>query len=177
MARAFHRQSLLSALVAGRQAHRFCAPSGEGGAPKPLLTQTPEPWSIWIADATTGEGHLVWQSPETLLGSYPGTEGQANLHWAAGNRLVFLSDLDNWAHLYSVAADGNDKPLLLTPGSFMVENVVESRDGRFLIYSANTGTTKDDGERRHIFRAPVDQASSVAVTSGRGDRDQTLAGR
>jgi dipeptidyl aminopeptidase/acylaminoacyl peptidase len=146
----------------------FVRRPGEGGAPKPLLTQTPEPWSIWTADAATGEGHLVWQSPETLLGSYPGTEGQANLHWAADNRLVFLSDLDNWAHLYSVAADGNGKPLLLTPGSFMVENVVESRDGRFLIYSANTGATKDDGERRHIFRVPVGQAASVAVTSGEG---------
>ena len=84
----------------------FVRRPGDGGAPKPMLVQTPEPWSIWTADAATGEGHLVWQSPETLLGSYPETEGQANLHWAAGNRLVFLSDLDNWAHLYSVSADG-----------------------------------------------------------------------
>ena len=103
-----------------------------------------------------------------MLGSFPETEGRANLHWAAGNRLVFLSDLDNWAHLYSVSADGNGKPLLLTPGAFMVENVVESRDGRFVIYSANTGTGKDDGERRHIFRVPVDQAVSTAITSGEG---------
>jgi len=146
----------------------FVRRPGEGGPPKPLLVQTPEPWSIWWADAATGEGHLVWQSPETLLGSYPGTEGQANLHWAAGNRLVFLSDLDNWAHLYSVSVDGGAAPQLLTPGNFMVENVVESRDGRFLIYSANTGATKDDGERRHIFRVPVDHAASAPVTSGEG---------
>ena len=146
----------------------FVRRPGDGGPPKPLLTQTPDPWSIWTADVATGEGHLVWQSPETLLGSYPETEGQANLHWAAGNRLIFLSDLDNWAHLYSVSADGGGRPMLLTQGNFMVENVVASRDGRFVIYSANNGATKDDGERRHIFRVPVDQAQSIAVTSGEG---------
>jgi dipeptidyl aminopeptidase/acylaminoacyl peptidase len=144
----------------------FVRRPGLGGEPKPMLVQTPEPWSIWWADAATAEGHLVWQSPETLLGSYPETEGQANLHWAAGNRLVFLADLDNWAHLYSISANGTDQPRLLTPGAFMVENVVESRDGRFVIYSANTGTAKDDGERRHIFRVSVDEANSLPVTSG-----------
>jgi dipeptidyl aminopeptidase/acylaminoacyl peptidase len=146
----------------------FVRRAGDGGPPKPILIQTPDPWSIWVADAATGAGRLVWQSPETLLGSYPQTEGKANLHWAAGNRIVFRADLDNWAHLYSVAADGGGKPLLLTPGSFMVEDVVESRDRRFLVYSANTGVTKDDGERRHIFRVPVEAATPAPVTSGDG---------
>ena len=146
----------------------FVRRPGDGGPPKPLTVQTPDPWSIWIADAATGAGSLVWQSPESLLGSFPGTEGNANLHWASGNRIIFLADLDNWAHLYSVSAEGGGKPLLLTPGKFMVEHVVESRDGRFLIYSANSGAAKDDGERRHIFRVPVDAAAAGAVTSGEG---------
>ncbi len=151
----------------GRQI-AFVRRPGDGGPPKPLLTQSPDPWSIWIADAATGESHLVWQSPNTLLGSYPDTEGQANLHWAAGNRIVFLADLDNWPHLYSVSANGGGNPLLLTPGPFMVEAVAQSRDGRFLVYSANTGAAKDDGERRHIFRVPVDAAAPAAVTTGVG---------
>lgn len=149
----------------GRQV-AFVRRPGNGGAPKPILTETPDPWSIWTADATTGQGHLVWQSPDTLPGSYPQTEGGANLHWA-GTRLVFLAELDNWPHLYSVPASGGT-PLLLTPGSFMVEDVAESRDGRFLIYSANTGTTKDDDDRRHIFRVASDTARPVAITAGEG---------
>jgi len=143
----------------------FVRVPGRGGPPLPILKQTPRRWSVWTANATTGAGHLVWQSPDTLPGSYPDTEGEANLHWMAGNRLVFMAYLDNWEHLYSVPAEGG-KTLLLTPGNFMVEYAVPSRDGRFMIYNANTGTTHGDGDRRHVFRVPVDKAAPQALTSG-----------
>ncbi|MGB6604936.1 MAG: prolyl oligopeptidase family serine peptidase [Steroidobacteraceae bacterium] len=144
----------------------FVRRPGDGGPPKPLLTRTPDPWSIWVASATDGSGHAVWQSPETLAGSYPDVEGRANLHWAAGARLVFLAYLDEWPHLYSLPAAGHGLPVLLTPGPFMVEHVAESRDGRFMIYDANTGSTPDDGDRRHLFRVAVDRAGSLSLTSG-----------
>jgi dipeptidyl aminopeptidase/acylaminoacyl peptidase len=48
----------------------------------------------------------------------------------------------------------------------MVEHVAESRDHRFMIYDANTGTTAGDDDRRHLFRVPVDRPGSVALTSG-----------
>jgi dipeptidyl aminopeptidase/acylaminoacyl peptidase len=48
----------------------------------------------------------------------------------------------------------------------MVEHVAISRDRKFLVYDANTGTTKDDGDRRHIFRVPVDVPAPIALTSG-----------
>jgi len=140
---------------------------GRGGAPEPLLQQVPHPWSIWTADVSTGNGQRVWQSPDTLVGSYPETAGEANLDWAAGDRLVFLADLDGWPHLYSIAASGGE-PLLLTPGNFMVEDVAVSRDKRALIYSANTGATKDDDDRRHLFEVPVGAAQPRALTAGDG---------
>jgi dipeptidyl aminopeptidase/acylaminoacyl peptidase len=118
-----------------------------------------------VASAGGGAGRAVWQSPDTLAGSYPDVEGEANLHWAAGDRLVFMAYLDEWPHLYSVPATGGT-PLLLTPGPFMVEHVAESRDQRFMIYDANTGNTAGDDDRRHLFRVPVDHAGSVALTSG-----------
>ena len=147
----------------------FARIPGKGGKPKPILTQTPTPFSLWVGDVASGTAKRVWQSPDTLLGSYPETAGQVNLHWAAGDRLVFLADLDNWPHLYSIPAAGGT-PLLLTPGKFMVEHVAISRDGKFLIYDANTGTTRDDDDRRHLFRVPVDAATPVALTSGTGLR-------
>jgi dipeptidyl aminopeptidase/acylaminoacyl peptidase len=145
----------------------FTREPGEGGAPEPLLELKPHPWSIRVADATTGEGHQAWASPNTVEGSMSETAGQANLHWAAGDRLVFLDEVDNWPHLYSVPAAGGT-PTLLTPGQFMVEHVVMSRDKRSVIYDANTGKTTGDGDRRHVFRVGADKAGSTALTSGEG---------
>jgi len=140
---------------------------GEGGAPMPMLEQTPRPWSIWIADAASGAGHPVWQSPNTLRGSYPTTDGSANLSWAAGDRLVFLADLDGWPHLYSLPVAGG-APLLLTAGAGMAEFVSLAPDRSFLLYASNAGSAAGDGERRHIYRVPVDRAAPRAVTAGAG---------
>src|SRR6185437_9166469 len=146
----------------------FTRQPGNGGPPQPILVQTPQPWSIRVADARTGEANVVWQSPDTLGGSYPQTAGGANLHWAEdGSKLVFLSDIDGWPHLYSVDAKGGS-PLLLTPGKFMVEDIAMAADGRSIVYTANTGTTKDDNDRRHLFEVSVDRADAKALTSGSG---------
>jgi dipeptidyl aminopeptidase/acylaminoacyl peptidase len=142
----------------------FTRQPGDGGAPEPILAQVPHPWSIWVGSVADGAGRRVWQSPNTLAGSYPNVEGEANLHWM-GDRLVFAAYLDDWPHLYSIPSAGGT-PTLLTPGAFMVEHVAESRDHRFMIYDANTGTTAGDLERRHVFRVAVDHAGSVALTSG-----------
>ncbi|MEO8810925.1 MAG: prolyl oligopeptidase family serine peptidase [Rhodanobacter sp.] len=143
----------------------FTRQPGDGGAPRPFLQLTPQPWSIWVADASSGAGHVAWRSPDRLNGSYPETEGGDNLHWAAGNRLVFLADMDGWPHLYSVPASGGDA-LLLTPGKFMAEFIAISPDRRYLVYNANTGSTPGDGDRRHLYRVPVDAPHPVALTSG-----------
>lgn len=143
----------------------FARHAGDGGAPRPVLSRVPRPWSIWIASAANGAGHAVWKSPNTLAGSFPDVAGEANLHWAAGDRIVFMAYLDDWPHLYSIAASGG-APMLLTPGAYMVEHVAESRDRRFMIYDANTGTTAGDDDRRHLFRVSVDHPGSVALTSG-----------
>ncbi len=145
----------------------FVRTPGSGGAPETVLDLHPRPWAIWTADAATATARLVWQSPNTLVGSTPNTDGGTNLSWGAGGRLVFVSDVDGWPHLYSVPEVGGT-PLLLTPGSFMVEFITMSRDGTMLVYSANSGKTPGDGDRRHIFRVPVDRAAPIAVTSGDG---------
>jgi dipeptidyl aminopeptidase/acylaminoacyl peptidase len=145
----------------------FVRQAGRGGPQQSLLDQHPAPWAIWTADASSGEGRVVWRSPETLLGSFPRTQGGANLNWAAGDRLVFLADLDQWPHLYSVPLEGGN-PLLLTPGEFMVEYLVMTPDRRSVVYNANAGPDRDDIDRRHVYRVPVDAARPAALTSGRG---------
>ena len=105
----------------------------------------------------------------------PNTLGGPNLHWGDGDRLVFLSYEDGWPHLYSISASASasrpqrpSKALLLTPGPFMVEFVSLTPDRKFVIYNANTGGEKDDIERRHLFKVPVNAATPVALTRGTG---------
>lgn len=145
----------------------FVRRPGNGGAPEPVLEQRPQAWSIWTADATTGEGQQLWKSPFTLRGSPPSTEGGANLRWAAAGRIVFLSYLDGWPHLYSISENGGE-PLLLTPGNYMAEYISISNDRRYLVFAANSGTDADDIDRRHIVKVPVDRAEPVVMTPGKG---------
>lgn len=145
----------------------FVRRPGEGGVPPTVLDRHPQPWEIWVADVATGEARAVWKSPETLWGSLPNTRGEHNLAWGAGDRLVFLANLDGWPHVYSVPAAGGE-PLLLTPGKFMAEYVAVTPDGRHVLYNANTGPDPDDDDRRHLFRVPVDAARPEALTRGDG---------
>jgi dipeptidyl aminopeptidase/acylaminoacyl peptidase len=146
----------------------FVRRPGRGGAAQPPLAPRPQPWSIVVADVNTGEANTIWRSPETLRGSYPRTQGGANLNWVAGDRVAFLSYEDGWPHLYSVASTGGTATLL-TPGDFMVEYATATRDGRFLVYNANTGPDRDDTERRHLFRVRADgSARPESLSTGTG---------
>lgn len=145
----------------------FVRRPGTGGAPEPILEPRPQAWSIWTADATTGEAQQLWKSPLTLRGSPPTTHGGTNLHWAAGGRIVFLSYLDGWPHLYSIAEAGGD-PMLLTPGNYMAEYISISNDRRYMVFAANEGTEDYDIDRRHILRVPVDRAEPMVMTPGKG---------
>ena len=146
----------------------FTRQPGRGGAAEPLLVNTPQPWAIWVGDPATGAARRVWSSGRGLRDSFPDFAGEANLAWAGNDRLTFLSEADNWPHLYSVPAAGGPATLL-TPGDFMVEHMSTSPDGATLVYSANTGATPDDEARRHLFRvATAGGAAPVALTSGAG---------
>ncbi|HVF21658.1 MAG TPA: prolyl oligopeptidase family serine peptidase, partial [Pyrinomonadaceae bacterium] len=145
----------------------FVRRPGTGGAPEPILEQRPQPWAIWTADAATAEGRLLWKSPFTVKGSPPTTHGGTNLHWAAAGRIVFLSYLDGWPHLYSIAENGGE-PLLLTPGNFMAEYISISSDRRHMLFAGNAGSDADDIDRRHIVKVPVDKAEPVVMTPGKG---------
>ncbi|HEV8357849.1 MAG TPA: prolyl oligopeptidase family serine peptidase [Gemmatimonadales bacterium] len=145
----------------------FVRQPGAGGTPQPVLERRPEPWALWTADAATGVARELWKAPATLRGSPPGTDGGVNLHWAAGGRIVFLSYMDGWPHLYSITATGGE-PLLLTPGKYMAEYITLSPDGRFVVFAGNAGTDPDDIDRRHVVKAPVDRAAPEVLTPGKG---------
>lgn len=145
----------------------FVRRPGAGGEPDSLMAKKHQPWSIYTADVQTGKETLLWKAPTTLRGSVPTTHGGTNLHWAANDRIVFLSYQDGWPHLYSIAASGG-KELLLTPGNFMCEHISLSADRKKLSFSANTGNDPLDIERRHAAIVSVDKADMQVLTPGSG---------
>lgn len=145
----------------------FVRVPGSGGAPDSLLMRRHQPWSIWTVSVSGGKANRIWQAPRTLEGSYPTTHGTTNLHWAAADRIVFLSYHDKWPHLYSMPATGGT-PLLLTPGNFMAEHIRLSPDGKWLTFDANTGPDPLDIDRRHMVRVPVDKPVMEVLTPGTG---------
>ena len=145
----------------------FVRRAGAGGAPQPILERRHQRWAIYTADVNSGVARQIWKAPETLRGSPPSTHGGTNLHWAAGDRIVFLSYHDGQPHLYSVSASGGE-PLLLTPGEYMAEYIKLSPDKRYLVFAGNAGSTPGDIDRRHIVKAPVDKQAPRVLTPGRG---------
>ena len=145
----------------------FVRREARGSRPDSLTVRKHQPWSIRIADVATGKARQIWKAPETLRGSVPGTQGGFNLHWAAGDRIVFVSYQDGWPHIYSVAAEGGE-PLLLTEGDYMTEHISLSADRKWIVASANTGPDKNDLHRRHILKVPVDKAAPQVMTPGTG---------
>ncbi len=145
----------------------FVRMTGKGGSPESMLLRKHRPWSIYVADVAGNTVEKLWQAPKTLRGSVPTTHGNFNLHWAAGNRIVFLSYMDGWPHLYSIPSTGGTL-LLLTPGNFMCEHIKLSSDKKYLTFSANTGNEKLDLERRHAGKVSVDKSDFQIITQGTG---------
>ena len=143
----------------------FARRHGDGGPPQTLLKQYPDPWEIEVADAATGRAATVWRSAQTLRDSYPGDIPQDKVRFAGNGTVVFVSEADNWPHLYAVSARGG-RARLLTPGAYWVEESALTPDGKTLVYTANTGTAAHDIERRHLFKVDVASGRREELTGG-----------
>jgi dipeptidyl aminopeptidase/acylaminoacyl peptidase len=138
---------------------------------RPALTRTEifgarrsgRPWSIWVADATTGAGRAIWTAAEGVGSVFHRLDAHDQLFWTAGGVIVFPWERDGWQHLYAVAASGGE-PRLLTPGAFEVEQAALTADRASVLLTSN----QDDSPRRHIWRVDPAHGAPVAVTHGDG---------
>jgi dipeptidyl aminopeptidase/acylaminoacyl peptidase len=124
----------------------------------------PTPWSIRIADASSGSGHEVWHADPGPGSAMHPMVASDQLFWADGDRLAFAWEKTGWQHLYSVSAEGGPATQL-TPGEFEIEHVSLSRNRRDLIFSSN----QDDIDRRHIWRVAVAGGTPSPVLGKLGD--------
>jgi dipeptidyl aminopeptidase/acylaminoacyl peptidase len=127
----------------------------------PYLDPPRQPWSIWVADAQSGNARMVWQARRGMGAQYYFSETSSRqLWWMRGERLAFLWEGDGWQHLYSVPLSGG-REQRLTSGTFEVETVSQSLDRSKLLYATN----ENDIDRRHIWEVGLD-AAPHALTSG-----------
>jgi len=150
----------------------FLRQPGAGGAPRaPLAPVDRAPWSILIAGVPpeSDAPAVAVTSGTSPVDPILQNPGGLQLRWAADDAIVFTSYRDGFPHLYSQRAGRGSKPTVLTPGSFMVEQWTLTADRRFVVYNANTGSNRDDLDRRHLFKVAVDGSSApVALTTGAG---------
>jgi dipeptidyl aminopeptidase/acylaminoacyl peptidase len=143
----------------------FTRTRGNGGKLQSPLQMPVVPWSIWVVRVADGAARAVWQSAHTARASFPTQGGDPDLTWAGNSQLLFLSEADNWPHLYAVGAEGGNARKL-TGGAFAVVSFVLTGDARSALYVANTGSTPDDIDRWHLFRVDLSSGASTPLTAG-----------
>lgn len=128
--------------------------------------EEPTPWSIRIAEVSSGTGREVWHAdkgPGSILHAMSATD---QLYWTAGDRIAFAWEKTGWNHLYSISAEGGPATEL-TPGAFEIEDVSPSENRQDLLFSSN----QEDIDRRHIWRVPVTgnrRPALILATQGDG---------
>jgi dipeptidyl aminopeptidase/acylaminoacyl peptidase len=120
------------------------------------------PFSIWVADVSTGTSKQVWKAEEGLGSAFRFISALNQIFWTADDYIIFPWERDGWTHLYAIDAVGG-KAQLLTPGDFEVQFVSIASDQRTILYSSN----QDDINRQHIWQVVPGQ-SPKQLTKGEG---------
>jgi dipeptidyl aminopeptidase/acylaminoacyl peptidase len=118
-----------------------------------LQPDKPHPWTIWVADVSSGSAREIWHSSASSEGSYPfmaKDSGGGVIRWAAEDRLLIASEEDGWQHLYSLSAEGG-AARLLTPGNCEVEQWSLTTDRKTVLLNSNCG----DIDRRHLWSVGI----------------------
>jgi dipeptidyl aminopeptidase/acylaminoacyl peptidase len=120
------------------------------------------PWSIRVADVSSGVGHAVWTADKGRGSVFHSVAAEDQLWWG-DDHIVFPWEKDGWTHLYSIGATGGT-PVPLTPGEFEVEHVSATKDRKNLLFSSN----QRDIDRRHLWSVPLAGGQAAAITQGKG---------
>ena len=132
----------------------------------PMIPLRVRPWSIWLANAETGDAKELWRSGTGINDSLPPFASES-LQFVAPEKVIFCSEQDGRNHLYLIPIQGG-KPTLLTPGDFDVEDVAASPSSGALLYTSN----QDDADRRHIWEYVLSsgpesgKAKPISLTKG-----------
>jgi dipeptidyl aminopeptidase/acylaminoacyl peptidase len=123
--------------------------------------RTGQPWSIWTADAATGQGGQLWKANPGPGSVFHPVLSDRVLMWTAGDRIVFPWERTGWAHLWSIPAT-RGAPQELTPGAYEVFNTSLSPDRTRVAYSNNAAET----DRWHLAEVSPTGGGLRVLTDG-----------
>lgn len=136
-----------------------------------LAERTAQPWSVHVADATTGTATEVFRATPGMGSAFWPMQAETQILWTADDRLVFPWERDGFLHLYSVPAAGGAYTQL-DRGPHEVEYVTLDARRTHVLFNSNQG----DRDRRHVWRVKASGGeAAVAVTGGPGIEWQPTA--
>jgi dipeptidyl aminopeptidase/acylaminoacyl peptidase len=118
------------------------------------------PWSIWVADVTTGAVQRIWTADTGPGSVFHPTLSEQNLLWTADNQLVFPWEKTGWLQPYAVPAAGGAAHAL-DNGEAEVAYMRLTPDGRRLVFASNLG----DADRLHIRTVDPAHGTATPATS------------
>jgi dipeptidyl aminopeptidase/acylaminoacyl peptidase len=124
-----------------------------------------QPWSIWVADAASGEGRRVWVAESGVGSAFHPTLAAKNLLWNSSDELVFPWEKTGWLQLYAIPARGGALRSV-THGQFEVVHMVLSPDRHRLVYSSN-----EDIDRMHVWSVDFKGGQPTPVSKGHAIED------
>lgn len=108
-----------------------------------------QPWSIRVADATTGSSRQVFIAEAGKGSVFREIEFGPTVVWTSADEILFPWERTGWKLLYGVSAKGGTARLL-TPGTFEIETIAPLADQSGVLISSNQG----DLERRTSGASP-----------------------
>jgi dipeptidyl aminopeptidase/acylaminoacyl peptidase len=120
------------------------------------------PWSIRIADVSTGAGREVFRADAGDGSVFHALDTNAeDLWWTADGRIAFPWEQSGWMHLYSVPSTGGTSTEL-TPGEYEIEHVALAPDRNTFVLTSNELAL--DG--RTLWRIPPGGAPRERLDDG-----------
>lgn len=130
-----------------------------------------QPFELWVADAATGEGRRVWQSPGED-GFFAQSYADEPLRWSDGGELLLYSEHEDWLRIYRLDPDAaQPQPRALTPPGCFAEHSDLAADGGTLWFAGNCG----DVDRRHVWRTVLREGEPRLLTQGTGIETEPVA--
>ena len=120
------------------------------------------PWSLWIANAHTGQAKCAWTASEGRGSVFTPFAHGPSLAWTPSGELAFAWEGSGWLHVHSLAPHA-EAPIDLTPGAFEVAGIAMQTQAHAIVVAAN----KDQVDGCRLWRINLESRELTALTSER----------